>query len=305
MMRVLITGPSGFIGAHCLRRLLIEDCEIHAVNRAGASANNGRVTWHAGDLRDTAQAVALIAKIRPTHLLHCAWVATPRVYGHSPENVDWLQSGTALAFAFGAHGGTRFVGVGSSAEYDPSDLPCVEDKTPIRPATIYGKCKAACWLATQAAAQHHGFSAAWGRLFLPYGPGDPSQRLIPSILASLASGQPVQTTHGAQKRDFIYAPDAADLLVRLLLSPETGAFNIGTGHVTPLRYVIEYLASRYGKSELLRFGAIQPTPGEPPFLVADMTKIYDRLSWSASTNIQSGLDQILTSVAPNIVRTTS
>jgi nucleoside-diphosphate-sugar epimerase len=305
MMRVLVTGSSGFIGAHCLCRLLSEDCEIHAVNRAGQGENTARVTWHAGDLRETAQAVALIAKIRPTHLLHCAWVATPRVYGHSPENADWLQSSTALAFAFGAHGGVRFVGIGSSAEYDPGELPCVEDETPIRPAMIYGKCKAAFWLAVQAAAQHHGFSAAWGRVFLPYGPGDPAQRLVPAVLASLRAGKPVQTTHGAQKRDFIYAPDAADLLVRLLLSPETGAFNVGTGHATTIRSVVEYLASRCGRPELLQFGAIQPPAEEPPVLVADTTKVHDRLGWSAPTSIYKGLDRVLNSTSPDMARQTS
>lgn len=297
MTRVLITGPSGFIGTHCLRRLLREDCEIHAVNRTGAGEGNGRVTWHAGDLRDVVQAVAIIARIRPTHLLHGAWVATPKVYGHSPENIVWLQSSIALVGAFGAHGGARFVGMGSSAEYAPGgDLPCVEDATPIRPATIYGKCKAACWLVVQAAAQQHGFSAAWGRLFLPYGPGDPPQRLVPTVIAALRSGQPVPTTPGAQKRDFIYAPDAADLFVRLLLSPENGAFNIGTGQATTIRFVVEYLAARHRKPELLHFGAIAPSPGELPFLVADMQKVHDRLSWSAPTDIRSGLDQILSSL---------
>jgi nucleoside-diphosphate-sugar epimerase len=293
MMRVLITGPSGFIGTHCLRRLLAEVCEIHAVNRAGAGEHSERVTWHGANLRDPAQASALVAKVRPTHLLHCAWVATPRVYAHSPENADWLQSGIALASAFGADGGTRFVGVGSSAEYDPGDTPCVEDQTPIRPATIYGKCKAACWLATQAAAQQHGFSAAWGRLFLPYGPGDQPQRLVPLVLAALRAGKPVPTTQGTQQRDFVYAPDAADLLVRLLLSAESGAFNVGTGRATTIRSVIEYLASRCGRPELPQFGAMAPAPGEPAVLVADMLKVRDRLSWSAPTDVRQGLDEIL------------
>ena len=293
MMRVLITGPSGFIGTHCLHRLLAEDCEIHAVNRAGAGEHSERVTWHGANLRDPAQASALVAKVRPTHLLHCAWVATPRVYAHSPENADWLQSGIALASAFGADGGTRFVGVGSSAEYDPGDTPCVEDQTPIRPATIYGKCKAACWLATQAAAQQHGFSAAWGRLFLPYGPGDQPQRLVPFVLAALRAGKPVPTTQGTQQRDFVYAPDAADLLVRLLLSAESGAFNVGTGRATTIRSVIEYLASRCGRPELPQFGAMAPAPGEPAVLVADMLKVRDRLSWSAPTDVRQGLDEIL------------
>jgi nucleoside-diphosphate-sugar epimerase len=301
MTRVLITGPSGFIGRHCLRRLLAEDCEIHAVNRGGSGEEHSTVGWHAGDLRDGASAVALIAKIRPTHLLHCAWTATPRVYADSPENADWLQSGVALAFAFGAHGGRRFVGIGSSAEYDSGDLPCIEDETPIRPATIYGKCKTACWLALQAAAQQHGFSPAWGRLFLPYGPGDPAGRLIPHVLESLLAGKPVRMTHGAQKRDFIFAPDAADLLVRLLLSEESGVFNVGTGQATTVRAVAEHLALRCGRPDLLQFGAIEPPKDEPMVLVADMTKVRDRLGWSASASVSDGLDRLLKFTAPEIV----
>ena len=33
MSIVLITGATGFIGRHCLERLLSVDCEIHAVTR--------------------------------------------------------------------------------------------------------------------------------------------------------------------------------------------------------------------------------------------------------------------------------
>ena len=47
----------------------------------------------------------------------------------------------------------------------------------------------------------------------------------------------------AQKRDFIYATDAADLFVRLLLSRENGAFIIDTGHATTIRFVVQYLAA--------------------------------------------------------------
>jgi nucleoside-diphosphate-sugar epimerase len=299
MRRVLVTGASGFIGTHCLRRLTLEDCEIHAVNRSSNGEPTVGVTWHAADLRDIGQISPLIAKIRPTHLLHGAWIATPGVYAHSPDNFTWLQSTIALAQAFGSHSGTRLVGIGSSAEYDPGDRPCGEDATPIRPATIYGKCKAAGWLAVQATAQQHGFSAAWGRLFLPYGPGDAPQRLIPSALGALRGGKLVPTTHGRQQRDFIYAPDAADLLVRLLLSQEDGAFNIGTGRATTVRSVVEYLAARCGRPDLPQFGAIALAPDEPAVLVADMSKVRERLSWSPATDIQSGLAEVMRSaVAP-------
>jgi nucleoside-diphosphate-sugar epimerase len=291
-----MTGPTGFIGTHCLCRLLAEDCEIHAANRVGRGNSDGRIIWHTADLRDPAQAVALVVKVQPTHLLHNAWVATPRIYGHSPENIDWLQSSIAMASAFGQCGGARYFGVGSSGEYDPDDSSCIEDETLVRPTTIYGKCKAACWLGVQAAAQHHGFSAAWGRVFLPYGPGDAPQRLIPTVIASLRAGQLVQATHGRQTRDFVYAPDAADLIVRLLMSSETGAFNVGTGNGSTIRSVIEYLGKRCGRLDLLRFGALDPPAGEPAVLVADMTKVRTRLGWSASTQISNGLDRLFDSV---------
>jgi nucleoside-diphosphate-sugar epimerase len=292
MIRVLVTGATGFIGTHCLRRMLHEDCEIHAVSRTGGGESHGRVSWHTCNLRNIAETAALVASVRPARLLHCAWIATPGLYGHSPENFEWLQCSIALAAAFGANGGERFVAVGSSAEYEATEVPCIEDITPIRPTTIYGKCKAAYWLALQAVAQQYGFSAAWGRLFLPYGPGDPAQRLIPSVLASLLADKPVQTTHGNQQRDFIYAPDAADLLVRLLHSSESGAFNVGTGQSTTIRSVVEYLAAKCGKLNLLRFGAIQPPINDPAVLVADMTKVGARLGWSPPTLTQSSLDKI-------------
>src|SRR5207249_536052 len=111
-----------------------------------------RVRWHAADLREPAEARRLVVAVRPSHLLHLAWEATPRVYSGSPENLRWLAAGAAMLAAFGEAGGARFVGAGSSAEYEPGEMPCAEDATPIRPATVYGKCKAACWLAAQAAA---------------------------------------------------------------------------------------------------------------------------------------------------------
>jgi nucleoside-diphosphate-sugar epimerase len=293
MSRVLITGPSGFLGRHCLQRLILEDCEIHAVNSRGVGISSDRVRWYAADLRDPSAAQALVAAIRPTHLLHLAWEATPRLYNQSPNNFHWLQASVAMALAFGEHGGRRFVGVGSSAEYEARDEPCVEDETPIRPSSIYGKCKVACWYGVSAAAQHYRFSAAWGRVFLPYGPGDPAARLIPSVMAALQEKRPVETTHGGQLRDFVYAPDAADLLVRLLFSSETGVFNIGTGCGTTIRTVIEYLADRCCGHHLLRFGALAPPDGEPLQLMADMTKSMEKLGWVPATSITDGLDRSL------------
>lgn len=292
MKRVLVTGASGFIGRHCLRMLLNGGSgQVHALSRRDPDLSLARgATWHTVDVRDQQRMASFVRELRPTHLLHCAWVATPGVYIRSPENLDWLNATLSLARAFGEAGGKRFVGVGSSAEYAPADGPCQEDATPIAPATIYGKCKAACWQAVQAAGQHHGYATAWGRVFLPYGPGDTAQRLIPSLITALRASKPIETTQGHQLRDFIFATDAAALLVRILEGTETGAFNIGTGRGTPVRRAIELLADRLGASrELLRFGARPLAEGEPMVLVADMEKVRRSLGWTPTVSVEEGL----------------
>lgn len=290
---VLVTGASGFLGRHCLDRLATEACEIHAVSRRGTGPHSDRVTWHEADLRDPVSASGLVARIRPSHLLHAAWIVTPGLFWKAPENLDWLSAGLALARVFGESGGRAFVGFGTYAEYDWRVGRLTEDETPIRPLTLYGKAKAAMWAAVEACAAHHGFCAAWGRIFLPYGPGDPVQRLIPMVIDQLRRGQKVPLTEASQERDFVYAPDIADLLVRLLATPVSGAFNIGTGHGTSIRRVVEYLADRLGGRDLLGFGA-RPTQGEePPRLVADMAKVEKVLGWTAPTSLAAGLDRVL------------
>jgi len=200
----------------------------------------------------------------------------------------------ALVKAFAKHGGRRFVGAGSCAEYAAADDRCVEDTTPIQPASLYGQCKAAFWMGTQAYARHYGFSAAWGRVFLPYGPGDASGRLIPSLLAALTASRLISVTDGSQVRDFVYATDVADLLVRLVERPDAaGVYNVGTGHGTSVRQVIERVARHFDTLKLVRFGARPGRADEPPFLVPDMAKVERVLGWRAAISIENGLEQLL------------
>jgi nucleoside-diphosphate-sugar epimerase len=289
--RLLITGASGFIGHHCLKSAIAAGSydEVHAVRHRRGIGGEG-VTWHTADLLDADCAAELVSAVRPTHLLHCAWIATPGQYLRSPDNLDWVAATIALARAFGEQGGARFVGVGSSAEYAPESGPCAEDSTPVRPASIYGKSKAAAWLGVQAAAQHHGFSCAWGRIFLPYGPGDDPRRLVPSLVASLRAGKPIETTHGHQLRDFIFAPDIGNLLVRILGGNQSGAYNVGTGRGVPVRQAITTIAELVGASgELLHFGARPLAEDEPMELVADLNKVNAELGWSPATSLEQGL----------------
>jgi nucleoside-diphosphate-sugar epimerase len=270
---VLVTGASGFIGRHCLNALAATPgLTLHATSRKPVPQGQDGITWHQADLLDAGDIHRLIARVQPTHLLHAAWEATPVSYSTSPENIRWLAAGRILLDAFGQNGGKRFLGIGTSAEYAPSDEPCHELRTLLAPSSIYGEAKVAMAEAAGTAATHYGFAAAWGRLFLPFGPGDPPQRLLPSVLASFRHKRVLKLSDGLQVRDFIYAPDAGQLLARLLLSGAEGPFNIGSGIGRTLRSVLEALAGLNAGEDLLAFGELARRPGEPPALVAEMTR---------------------------------
>lgn len=297
MKRLLATGVTGFIGAHSLREILAAGYdEVHAVSRGGEGPAAATLIWHATDLRDAGAAARLIETVKPTHLFHAAWIATPGVYLTSPENNDWMQATVAMVRAFAEHGGRRFVGVGTSAEYAETDVPCAEDTTPLAPVSVYGDAKVATWRAIAAIAEAHKIEAAWGRLFLPYGPGDLPQRLIPATVAKLRAGEKMLLSSGEQKRDFVYAPDAAKMLVALLNSKATGAYNIGSGEARSVRSVVEAIAERLNARDLPQFGAVQPRAWEPPLLVADMRKL-DALGLVVRTPFDEALNSVLAGAA--------
>ena len=116
--RVLVTGASGFIGSRTLAPLRQAGFAVHSFGR---TAPREPTTHHPGDLFDRAQVRAVLGSVAPTHILHCAWEVTHGTFWHDPRNLDWVAATLDLARAATDQGVTRFVGIGTCAEYDWSD----------------------------------------------------------------------------------------------------------------------------------------------------------------------------------------
>lgn len=294
MKKVLLTGASGFIGRHCVEPLLARSYEVHAVSLNVPTSGRGDmpgVHWHSADLLDADRVRSLMSTVEPTHLLHLAWYAVPGKYRMSPENLRWVQTSLELYMAFAACGGRRVVGAGSCIEYGREDARCAEGTTTLTPSTLYGACKHALRVMSEAFAREAGLSAAWGRVFFLYGPHEHPDRLVAHIMRSVFGGERVRTTHGNQVRDLLHVADVAAALVALLDSDVCGAVNIASGLPVTLKELFGKIAELTGRGDLIEVGALPALEGESPVICADVTRLRDEVGWSPQYDLNRGIEE--------------
>jgi nucleoside-diphosphate-sugar epimerase len=290
LKRVLVTGPNGFIGRNALVPLLKRGFEVHAAYIAHPLEIKG-VVWHECNLLDASKTRALVSAIRPTHLLHFAWNVEHGKYWSSPSNLEWLAASLQLIQFFQEFGGQRMVGVGTCAEYEwgRGTSRCVEQETPLKPATLYGAAKNALRQVVESFAAANDLEFAWGRIFLPFGPHEHGARLVPSVTRALVRGEIAECSAGTHVRDFLYVEDVADAFAALTDSAAVGAFNIASGEPVTVREVAERLAKIAGRVDLLRLGALPERAGDPPVLVADTTRLRSAVGWKPKSSLDEAL----------------
>ncbi len=292
LIKVLVTGGTGFIGQYCLSQLHEKGYEVHAVSSAPRESTVA-VQWHHASLLDGPQTRALIRLIKPSHLLHLAWYTKHVKYWNSPENLNWVQSSLALIQEFTKAGGERLVCAGSCAEYDWGHGTCVEDLTPLAPTTPYGTYKYALGLMLNTWCQQTGLSSAWGRVFSIYGPAEHPQRLVASVIRALLKREVVTCANPSLIRDYLHAEDVASAFVRLCESRLEGAVNVGSGTAVTLRDLVETIAAKLDGRRLVNFGGSQATSkSEPQLLLPDITRLIST-GWKKRLDLDGGLDDTI------------
>ena len=286
MKRVLVTGASGFVGRAALAPLIARGFDIHAVGRRPLTIAG--VTSHSLDLL-AADPAPLLAAVAPTHLLHLAWVAEPGKFWAAPDNLDWLAASLRLVRGFAAAAGRRLTVAGSCAEYDWRVPFLDEATTPLAPATLYGTAKAALFQTLIAAAPVLGLSVGWGRVFFPFGPGEPAGRLLPDVITGITAGRRVACSDGTQIRDFLHVDDVAGALVALLDSDVAGAVNIASGDARPLRDIVGIAAAAAGDPALIDWGARPRQAHEPDRLEANVARLRDEVGYRPHWALATGL----------------
>lgn len=272
MTRILVTGATGFIGRAILRRLAEEGHEP--------------VAFKGNLLADTPSD---LTSIGASHCIHAAWYTNHADYLTHDINREWTKASLRLADAFYDAGGQRLVGLGTCLEYDVAnaDGPCSEDRTPLRPETLYARCK----LSLLEGLGQRGGNFAWARVFFVYGPGDRDGRLIPQMVDRFSRGLVSGPTYGGLRRDYIHVDDLADQLVRIALSDVHGAINTGTGAAPRLSEIYVAGATALGRPELARGN--DETGSQPSLIQADLGRFRREIGVPRARDVATGIRDLV------------
>jgi len=301
--RVLVTGATGFIGSHLVRRLVADGVDVHALTSAVSSVYpvrlvdiRDRITLHSGSLSDRSAMDAVVDTVRPTHVFHLgAYTHVGKSWQRVDECVEVNVQGTVnLLQALEGSGYERVVNVGTSEIYGDVASPFRED-LPVRPVSPYAASKYAAECFCRVFQQGRGWPIVMIRPFNAYGPAQTADRIIPEVIVRALRGEELRMTQGRQTREFNFVEDLADGMIRAAVTPgiDGELFNLGCGEDVSIRDVTTLVLDLLGNPVKAHFGALPERPTEIWEMRCDNTRAREILGWKPQHSLTEGLKKTI------------
>jgi len=304
--RVLVTGASGFIGSHLVRRLIEIGSSVVALIRPSANLWRiedviDRIETIEGDLRHLDRDKISAGLSDTKVIFHLAASGVDAAADDQATIVDTNVMGTLALLQLGCELEVdRFVYCGSCFEYGGGTR-LREDHFNSDPISEYAASKTAGYLLANTFARRYGLPVTTLRPFQVYGPFEGSNRLIPQTIAKSLRGEEIELTGGEQSRDFVYVDDVVDAFLRAAMIPEAvgGTFNVCGGVETSVKDAVSAIIELTGGIAAPLFGALPYRPTEIWSLTGNPSRAEGILGWRSNTSLKNGLLQTISWVKQN------
>jgi len=327
-VNVLVTGAAGFIGAHCVLRLLRDGHRVCGLDNFNdyydPQLKHDRVAWvheQAGefplariDLSDAPAIDALFQHHRPEVVIHLAAQAGVR---YSLENPRAYVDSNLGGFLNILESCRRYpvrhlIYASSSSVYGANPhTPYSEQDNVDHPLSLYAASKKANELMAHSYSHLFGIPCTGLRFFTVYGPwGRPDMSPI-QFARAITEGRVLSLyNHGEHQRDFTYVDDIIESIARLVdrpphVTPQDACeqpgpatsrapwriFNIGGQHPVALRSYVALLEKHLGRSARIELLPLQA--GDVLNTCADASGLARATGFQPRIELDEGLGRFI------------
>jgi UDP-glucose 4-epimerase len=296
---VLVTGAAGFIGSALCHRLCALGHQVVAYDNLSRGRREylpESVQLVEGDIRDAARVQATIAGSKPDCVIHLAAMHfIPDCIARPDETIEVNVEGTRRVLeGCRASSVQRFIFASSAAVYAPTDRPCLEDATPLRPLEVYGESKLAAEHLAGAFHEETGIATGILRLFNAIGRNETNPHVVPHIFESLQTSDVIRLGNTAPCRDYIDTRDVADAIVAVAGSSHGfRVFNVGTGVASSVEDIVELLRRILGRAIEVVQEPSRLRTTERMLLAADIERIRRDTSWRPRMSLEDALKDLV------------
>ncbi len=276
LMKVLITGVSGFIGNYVLKKLSKnQNLEIIGISRSKYKNKKKfkNVKLINYDIKNIDKTFLEDFGL-PDKLIHLAWGNLPNYYDvyHIEEELEIQKRFLDALIDAGLK--DLFVS-GTCFEYGSCEGEITENN-PTNPNNVYGKAKLELLNYLIKKKALNSFSLTWGRLFYMYGNGQNNQSLWQQFQKSIIEKKKTFDVAGDQLRDYLHVDEIAKHIVFLSLNNDNlGIINICSGKPISIKNLVNEWASVQNASIKINENAFKKRKHDPPSFWGNNQKLVN------------------------------
>jgi GDPmannose 4,6-dehydratase len=312
MIKSCIFGVTGQDGSYLAEKLLEKGYDVYGVVRRSSSFNRARIehirtklNLHYGDVTDAISVNKIINEIKPDYVYNFSAQSHVGISFSNPlytANTNGLGSLNILESILNHSPKTKYIQASTSELYGKVlEIPQTE-KTQFNPVNPYACAKLYGYFITKIYRESYNIFACNSICFNHESPrrGENfvTKKITLGLVNWLKTGEPIRLGNLEAKRDFGYAPEFCDCLIKIIEHSKPDDFVIATGENHSIREFIEE-ASKYINADIEWIGSgieekgidkntgkiiieIDPIyfrPSEVDLLLGDYTKAKNILGW--------------------------
>ena len=281
MTRIIVTGSSGFVGKHLVKKLKNIGFDVIEVTRKYGEITEA-ITWNSLPKADVV-----------VHLAAKSFV--PDSWTNISDFFSCNLGGTIEALNYCKSRNSKLVYVSSYLYGNPKKLP-IKESDELSVNNPYALTKKMAEAACNFYAENMGVPVTILRPFNVYGVGQSDQFLIPSLIKQITTQYEIHVKDIVPKRDYVYIEDLTSAIAKAInYQTSFDIFNIGSGVSHSVKDLIDIIQHTAGTSHPV-YSQSSRRKNEIMDTIADISHAKKFLNWEPLWSLSEGIKDTLNQI---------